>query len=190
MPPGTINALSQSFLRLTAPDIPDLYQGAVLWDESLVDPDNRRVPDFAALRDVSRRAPPPLAEWRSGGVKLAMMARVLRHRRETPALFADGRYEPVMVEGPRADHVVAFLRSDGRSQRLAVAVRLPGARVDRAITQAVPSPMIPLAMWQSTKLAVPAGTRGPELLTGQDLGSTIMPAALFTHLPVALVALG
>jgi hypothetical protein len=116
MVPGMINALSQSFLRLTTPGIPDLYQGAALWDESLVDPDNRRVPDFTALRDLARREPPPVAEWRSGAVKLAMIARVLRLRRETLGVLADGGYEPVMVEGPRAGHVVAFVRSDGPSR--------------------------------------------------------------------------
>jgi (1->4)-alpha-D-glucan 1-alpha-D-glucosylmutase len=184
MVPGAINALSQSFLRLTTPGIPDLYQGAAVWDESLVDPDNRGVPDFAALRDLSQRALPPLAEWRSGGVKLAMIARVLHHRRVASALFAVGRYIPVEVEGPRAAHVLAFLRSVGRSRVLAAAVRLPGALVARAAT-----PVIPSAAWQGTRLVVPAETRGRELLTDRELEPTITVAALFRHLPVALVAL-
>jgi (1->4)-alpha-D-glucan 1-alpha-D-glucosylmutase len=179
--PGAINALTQSFLRMTTPGIPDLYQGAAVWDESLVDPDNRRVPDFAALRDVAHRA---LADWRSGAVKLTMIARVLRHRTEMPALFGAGRYLPVGVEGPRAGHVVAFVRSDGRSRLLAAAVRLPGALVDRAAT-----PLIPPAVWQGTRLVLPAGTRGRELLTRRELDPTITVAALFAHLPVALVAL-
>jgi maltooligosyltrehalose synthase len=166
---------------MTTPGIPDLYQGAAVWDESLVDPDNRRVPDFAALRDVAHRA---LADWRSGAVKLTMIARVLRHRSEAPALFGTGRYLPVEVEGPRAGHVVAFLRSDGRSRVLAAAVRLPGALVDRAA-----APVIPPAVWQGTRLLLPTGTRGRELLTCRELDPTITTAALFTHLPVALVAL-
>ncbi|HET6234587.1 MAG TPA: malto-oligosyltrehalose synthase [Acetobacteraceae bacterium] len=189
MVPGMINALSQSFLRLTTPGIPDLYQGAALWDESLVDPDNRRVPDFAALRDLARRGLPPVNESRSGAVKLAMIARVLRLRRETPGVFADGGYESVVVEGPRADHVVAFLRCDGPSRWLCAAVRLPGALVDRAATPAMPAPAIPPAVWHGTTLVLPAGTQGRELVTGRDLGPAITPAALFAHLPVALVAL-
>ncbi|HPP52334.1 MAG TPA: hypothetical protein PK777_05225, partial [Thermoguttaceae bacterium] len=40
--PGWINGLAQALLRNTAPGIPDLYQGTETWDESLVDPDNRR----------------------------------------------------------------------------------------------------------------------------------------------------
>lgn len=45
--PGRINALSQTLIKLTAPGVPDLYQGTGLWDLSLVDPDNRRPVDFA-----------------------------------------------------------------------------------------------------------------------------------------------
>ncbi|MFI5194602.1 MAG: malto-oligosyltrehalose synthase, partial [Chitinophagales bacterium] len=39
-------ALSETLLKLTAPGIPDIYQGAELWDLSLVDPDNRLPVDF------------------------------------------------------------------------------------------------------------------------------------------------
>ena len=48
---GAINSLSQTVLKLTAPGVPDIYQGAELWDLSLVDPDNRRPVDYALRRD-------------------------------------------------------------------------------------------------------------------------------------------
>ncbi|HWF69467.1 MAG TPA: malto-oligosyltrehalose synthase, partial [Mycobacterium sp.] len=35
------DALGQKLLALTVPGIPDVYQGTELWDDSLVDPDNR-----------------------------------------------------------------------------------------------------------------------------------------------------
>jgi (1->4)-alpha-D-glucan 1-alpha-D-glucosylmutase len=185
MVPGVVNALSQTFLRLTTPGIPDLYQGATLWDESLVDPDNRRPPDFAALRDMAGRGMPPLAEWRSGALKRQMIARVLEYRRDTPELFVDGRYVPVAVEGPNAARVVAFLRTHGRRRLLAVAVRLPGALLAGADT-----PTISPAVWETTHLALPTMIRGRELVTGRDLDGTVTLATLFAHLPVALVALG
>ena len=40
----------QKLLSLTVPGIPDVYQGTELWDDSLVDPDNRRPVDYAARR--------------------------------------------------------------------------------------------------------------------------------------------
>ena len=60
---GAFNALSQQLLKLTAPGVPDLYQGTELWDQSLVDPDNRRPVNYAAreehLRSLHSRQPCP-----------------------------------------------------------------------------------------------------------------------------------
>ncbi len=47
---GHINSLAQTLLKLTAPGVPDLYQGGELWDLNLVDPDNRRPVDFKLRR--------------------------------------------------------------------------------------------------------------------------------------------
>ena len=46
--PGQSNSLALKLLTLTAPGVPDLYQGSELWDLSLVDPDNRRPVDYEA----------------------------------------------------------------------------------------------------------------------------------------------
>ena len=45
--PGWSNALSQKLIQLTMPGVPDVYNGTELWEQSLVDPDNRRPVDFA-----------------------------------------------------------------------------------------------------------------------------------------------
>ena len=67
-PAGALNGLAQCLLRMTVPGVPDLYQGAELWDLSLVDPDNRRPVDWPR-----RLAGPPAgplvelaADWRDG----------------------------------------------------------------------------------------------------------------------------
>ncbi|HEX5499376.1 MAG TPA: malto-oligosyltrehalose synthase, partial [Thermomicrobiales bacterium] len=60
---GAFNALAQQLLKLTAPGVPDIYQGTELWDFSLVDPDNRRPVDYAVrsrlLKALRRRKPSP-----------------------------------------------------------------------------------------------------------------------------------
>src|SRR5262249_5459104 len=43
---GRFNSLAQVVLKLTAPGVPDIYQGSEIWDYSLVDPDNRRPVNF------------------------------------------------------------------------------------------------------------------------------------------------
>ena len=45
---GAANGLAQTVIKLTAPGVPDIYQGTEYWDLSLVDPDNRAAVDFAA----------------------------------------------------------------------------------------------------------------------------------------------
>ena len=59
--PGWSNALGQKLVQLTMPGVPDVYQGTELWEDSLVDPDNRRPVDFAARRRAAGRRWPTRA---------------------------------------------------------------------------------------------------------------------------------
>jgi len=109
---GYINSLSQTLIKLTAPGIPDIYQGSETFDFSLVDPDNRRLIDIDALSALDHGGLTgwPDSETELGAQKSALIASVLHLRRKHPALFADGLYLPLDIEGPRADHVTAFAR--------------------------------------------------------------------------------
>jgi len=127
-PAGAVNGLAQTLLRLTAPGLPDLYQGTELWDFSLVDPDNRRPVDFA-LRQKMLGDETTLASWRDGAIKQRLIERALALRTALPDLFADGSYEPVAVEGRFADHIVAFVRRRGSDAILTVVPRLPGTLI-------------------------------------------------------------
>jgi (1->4)-alpha-D-glucan 1-alpha-D-glucosylmutase len=125
-------ALVQVALKATAPGVPDFYQGTELWDLSLVDPDNRRPVDYTLrqnllatldntpLEDLQR-------EWRDGRIKMHVLRSILRHRREFPALYAQGSYTPVPISGERAERVVAYLRQEGSDRLLVVALRHLGA---------------------------------------------------------------
>jgi len=69
-PAGAVNGLAQTLLKLTVPGVPDFYQGSEFWDQSLVDPDNRRPVDFAARIAAleADAAPAALAGcWADGG---------------------------------------------------------------------------------------------------------------------------
>ncbi|PYK72736.1 MAG: malto-oligosyltrehalose synthase, partial [Verrucomicrobia bacterium] len=52
---GAINSLAQITIKFTAPGVPDVYQGTELWDDSLVDPDNRRAVDYGRRREMLRQ---------------------------------------------------------------------------------------------------------------------------------------
>jgi (1->4)-alpha-D-glucan 1-alpha-D-glucosylmutase len=117
--PGRINSLAQTLIRLTAPGIPDIYQGTELWDLSLVDPDNRRPVDFTLRRSLLEELPrcPPeemLKRSEEGLPKLWVIRQVLHFRRLRSELFGrQGSYRPLYATGSRADHVVAFIRGEG-----------------------------------------------------------------------------
>ena len=115
--PGQSNSLALKLLTLTAPGVPDLYQGSELWDLSLVDPDNRRPVDFALRMKLLAGAPdldlPRL--WADGDdlgqVKLALVQRTLQLRSRYEGAFGEGEagsYVPLLATGPASEHVVAF----------------------------------------------------------------------------------
>lgn len=51
------NSLIQTVITLTAPGVPDLYNGAELWDLSMVDPDNRQPVDYELRTRLLAPAP-------------------------------------------------------------------------------------------------------------------------------------
>jgi (1->4)-alpha-D-glucan 1-alpha-D-glucosylmutase len=112
---GAINSLSQVTVKLTAPGVPDIYQGNEIWDFSLVDPDNRRPVDYARRREMLRSlenvAPAELLQqWPDGRIKLLLTQRLLRFRRDHPLLFQRGNYLPLTMAGEFADCCIAFAR--------------------------------------------------------------------------------
>ncbi|MEO8652616.1 MAG: malto-oligosyltrehalose synthase [Ramlibacter sp.] len=137
-PFGFRNSLAQVALKLTAPGVPDIYQGCEQWNFSLVDPDNRRPVDFESLavqleglRDLYQEGWPSAAAWAGlnrgiadGRLKQLLTWRLLQLRRAWPDLLRDGAYLPLMASGGAAEHAVAFARHREGQFVLVIAARL------------------------------------------------------------------
>jgi len=128
---GALNSLAQVTLKGTMPGVPDFYQGAELWDLSLVDPDNRRPVEFPARGQALRSLTAAGADWTAlakawpdGRIKLALTAHLLAIRREFAKLFTDGDYRPLDVRGPDRNEIVAFARCHGGDAVLVIVARL------------------------------------------------------------------
>jgi (1->4)-alpha-D-glucan 1-alpha-D-glucosylmutase len=125
---GALNSLSQITLKATLPGVPDFYQGTEFWDLSLVDPDNRRPVDFAERAKVLATVETPewdrlVQNWPDGHLKLAWTRHLLKFRNELADVFSLGDYQPLEVNGPHRDHVIAFARQHGRDAAITVVAK-------------------------------------------------------------------
>ncbi|MDZ7280059.1 malto-oligosyltrehalose synthase [Pantoea eucrina] len=124
---GLINSLTQTLIKLTAPGVPDIYQGSERLDFSLVDPDNRREPDYALLQQLTAEAEPDFdnyQDWLSGALKQQLIARVLHLRKAQPQFFRMSDYQPLPVEGEHQHNVIAFARQFNGRALLVIVPRL------------------------------------------------------------------
>ncbi len=178
---GAFNALGQHLLKLTAPGVPDIYQGTELWDLSLVDPDNRRPVDYdrrlALLRDLTARQDAPALPAElvdaldDGRIKLFVTLRVLALRAAHPDLFATGDYVPLETSGPKQDHVAVFARRAGDREILVVVPRLIAGLI-----RGEPVPPVGDALWAGTSLTIP-GADGDQVYRNLFTGETLHPTA-------------
>ncbi|MCM3605909.1 malto-oligosyltrehalose synthase [Cupriavidus pauculus] len=185
-PAGALNSLAQTLLQLTAPGVPDRYQGNETWDFSLVDPDNRRAPDYARLQaHLECRAGWAhwLSHWQDGRIKQQLIRSALKLRQAQPDLFAQGSYTPLSASGELADNVLAFARQCGNVQMVVAVTRLAARHVDQSL------PRVPPQCWRDTGLHVGDGA-WTDALTGHSLTSHagwLRAKDMFATLPVALL---
>ncbi len=185
--PGRISSLAQTVIRLTAPGVPDTYQGSELWDLSLVDPDNRRPVDYdlrrRLLAELKAGLSPEeiLARMDEGLPKLWVLHRALELRRRLPGAFGGGeagRYEPLSVRGERAGHAVAFARGAvGGDTVVTVAPRLViglGGKLQ--------------GDWSDTTVDLPPGIWHNELTGERIEAGEIRLHDLLSRFPVALLS--
>lgn len=154
---GLANSLSQTLIKLTAPGVPDIYQGSEALNFSLVDPDNRQPPDFARLQQML--AEPSPYSWLNGQIKQQAIATLLPLRQQYASLFLAGDYLPLATT---RDEVIAFARTDGEAALIAVVPRLPLTTFQGQLPHPLPRAPIELP-------AVLAARRYRDLLKGGEL---------------------
>jgi len=202
VPFGVLNSLAQTLIKLTAPGVPDLYQGSELWDLNLVDPDNRRPVDWALRRRLLDEVIAAVAEapekaalahelmktGADGRVKLFLVRETLAVRAAQRALFDEGTYQPLEAQGPWAEHVCAFARVGGAAAAITIVPRL----LARRGLDAMPAP----AAWGETLVELPPelGRSFVNVLTGERMEAMMLGehpalpmAQVLAAFPVALL---
>ncbi|HEY3760574.1 MAG TPA: malto-oligosyltrehalose synthase [Verrucomicrobiae bacterium] len=173
--PALVNSLAQTLIRLTAPGVPDIYQGNELWDHSLVDPDNRRPVNFKLREELLKKAVQMPAEeaWKNheeGLPKLWLIQKTLALRAKMTEAF-HGTYEPLHAHGEKADHIIAFMRGS-------------------SVITIVPRFTLELnGDWKGLTIELPEG-RWRNEFTGEHFSGKTIVTDLFQKFPVALLVKG
>ncbi len=188
---ASILSLSQVLVKLTAPGIPDIYQGCELWNYSFVDPDNRRPVDYELrkqyldkLLQLNRQDPVELLNYiasnkQDGLEKLFVTWKTLQCRNKLADLFTRGEYYPLT---PSDDcGIVAFARRLNNQWAIIAA----------PVLNTVMLPGNDAALWTGICLPLPAGS--PVSWTNEFTGETftvqkeIPLDTVFNAFPVALL---
>lgn len=182
------NGLSRTLLRLCSPGVPDTYQGAEIWNQSLVDPDNRRPVDYElrhrildriiAASDRFALITELLNQWYDGGVKLFVTHEALQLRRKNRDLFLRGEYAAL----PAGEHAIAFARTLGRDVVVVCVPRLP-------LRLTVGQCVWPIGeVWGHRDLLVPPGTY-VDVFTQRSIksGGRVLLSDCFRHFPLTLL---
>jgi (1->4)-alpha-D-glucan 1-alpha-D-glucosylmutase len=179
-PEWQILSLSQTLIKLTAPGIPDIYQGSELWDLRLVDPDNRTPVDFAARRSLLHEVMSAdggafMSRLEAGAPKLRVIAGALAVRGRHMEAFNSGPgYERVPAAGARAEHAICFARMSADAQ-------------PATVTIAVRWPILLRSGWWDTVVHLPEG-RWRDAFTGSQIdGGEQRVQAVLAQAPVALL---
>lgn len=204
---GLYNSLSQLLLKVTAPGIPDFFQGTELWSLHLVDPDNRSAVDYKirmAMGEQLRQTLDQLGWNRAqfaqslfeqahdGSIKLYISMIGLNYRCLHPELFQRGEYLPLECDGTKRQHVCAFARIHENKALVTVVPRL--LAILNPDDKQLP---IGAAVWDDTCIAAPPRpglSEFRDLFTGEIVttesvgGRWVLPLAkVFQHCPIALL---
>lgn len=190
---GMLNSLSQLLIKLTAPGIPDIYQGCEEWRFNLMDPDNRTPIDFKSLKRKSLLTIPLQTmqrSWQNGYIKRYVTGSVLWFRRHHHELFIYGKYIPLTVQGSKQRCVIAFARQYGQQYVIVLALRFTSTLT--------PTLKLPLKRvnWGATAVKLPKNfpnsltnlfTQNKHLVEFKKDAILIRVSDIFNQFPIALL---
>lgn len=189
---GIYNSLSQVLIKNTVPGVPDLYQGAELWELSLVDPDNRRPVDYQKrrefLQDIKTQSYQDILQLikklinnkENGKIKLFLTHQLLTNRKKYSEIFQNGDYQPIEVIGQHKNSIIAFSRNYQDKTIIAIAPRF--------LTGIIKPEQLPLGteIWSDTSLKL-ANKDWYSLIDAQTIAGETAVGKILQNFPVALL---
>ena len=193
-------SLGRKLLQLTGPGVPDVYQGTEFFEDSLVDPDNRRFVDYTARQqtleildagvdwqDLAAEAEAqaettgdyPHLDLYGDRAKLHVVHEGLKVRVDHPEYFVGGEMQAVFAVGPAEAHLIGLARGDSA---------VPGPAGIGVITLATRRPLDleRNGGWRDTTVTLPEGV-WLDRLTGRTYEETVELAEVLDLFPTALL---
>ena len=193
---ASVYALGHTLLRITAPGVPDTYQGTEYWDLSMVDPDNRRSVNYQVREEALNQAE---AAWQKSPasllselqddllnprIKLFTLYQCLNTRKLYRPLFDQGAYHPMEVISDTKATLLAFRRVTDEGEALVL--------IPLGINALENQPASPLgeAAWKDTRIVLDeAAGEWHHIFLNQKikLEANARVADLLNTFPVALL---
>lgn len=121
---GAFYSLGQTLIKVTAPGIPDIYQGTELWELHYVDPDNRRPVDYELRKNflseihsfeestetLQKHLKTMQSTYADGKIKMYTLYKALKERKIHQELFEKGIYVKIDVSSEYTDKVISYAR--------------------------------------------------------------------------------
>ena len=181
-PTARVNMLGLLALKVTAPGIPDFFQGSEFPLHTLTDPDNRQAVDFEQAQELFRDTIAGHPRPTDPRAKVWLTGRLLALRREHPGLYVHGAYRPVDSRGPAAANLFVFERHRAGERSVTALAHRSAQTFDstgqfRSATEGI------------TWVDLPTATGWTEWLTGRRFpgGAPVAASELLSEFPVAVL---
>ena len=118
-------------------------------------------------------------------MKQAVLHRALQARTRRPELFLRGLYTKLAVEGPLAQHALAFARSCGEAHSITI--------ISKHVARLVVDDLPHTEAWQGTAVVLPGGLSGVRWMNALTDGALAVEGSrleldrALSALPVALL---
>ena len=170
-----------------------MYQGAELWELSLVDPDNRRPVNYQKRRDflqeIKEKSNQDILQLikeiieskENGKIKLFLTHQLLQARKENSKIFQNGDYQQIEVTGKYHNNLIAFTRNYEDKTLVAIAPRF--------LTGIIKPGQLPLGIevWENTSLKLAQKTWHNLIDNQTIIGENLAVGKILQNFSVALL---
>jgi len=190
---GMLISISQNIIKLTAPGIPDIYQGSEGLNLNFTDPDNRGNVDYKHSEELLEKAIKMHDQgnyegicngWKDGTLKIFINFILLNFRRNNPDLFLSGDYQEIETTGAFESKILSFCRRKG-SSIIIVTVMLKNENIGESHMQTG------MDEWKDTAIKIPHGYHGSyrDVFTGKVFSDSesLKVGEMFSQFPFSVI---